>query len=201
MDKSPDHIEIRIDPELHVLVVLESLKPRILAEFGPRIERLIGARSGGLDLYQEVALKIFRVLGTCRAETVSELEGWIMTVASTTANRMLTSNLKIESRSQKRESFRIDRTDWAAELNDEELAKVEVREEAALVVKQMATINPRYREAVSLYYLGGMNYKQICERMKCSNEAARLLVSRGLASLRKQILAKATKATTQKTAP
>lgn len=182
MDRSPEA----------VVVVLESLKPRILNQFGPRIERLIGARSGGSDLYQEVALKAMRSLSTCRAQSVSELEGWVMTIAQTTANRLLSANLKFSNRSQKREAFRIDRTDWAAELHDEELLAVEVREEAAYVVERMAGIHPRYREAVTMYCLGGLSYEEICERMDCSNEAARLLVSRGLKAIRKLIQKDAT---------
>ena len=177
MDKSPEA----------VAAILESLQPRILSQFGSRIERLIGARSGGPDLYQEVAYKVFKSLPKFRGTTQDELAGWIMTIAGTTANRLLSANLKFANRSQKREAFRIDRTDWAAELNDEELARVEVREEAEYVIEKMAALSPRRREAVSLYYLSGMSYPQICERMNCSNDAARQLVSHGLADIRKYL--------------
>lgn len=183
MDKSPEA----------VVEVLEQLKPRILSQFGSTVERLIGARSGKADLYQEVSYKVLKSLPTFRGTSVDELEGWIITIASTTANRLLSSNLKFANRSQKREAFRIDRTDWAA-WEDEALVMAEVRDEAEYVVEAMASLTPRRRAAVSLYYLCSMDYPEICEWMGVNNDAARRLVSLGLADIRRILSDRATQA-------
>ena len=68
-----------------------------------------------------------------------------------------------------------------AETVEEHLEHKEERDELYSAIKNLS---PRQREAVQMYYMQEMDYKNITKRMGITSEVARALVSRGIKKLR-----------------
>jgi RNA polymerase sigma-70 factor (ECF subfamily) len=64
-----------------------------------------------------------------------------------------------------------------------------VDEQMVVVRAAMATLRPRYQEAISLRYLAGLSHPQAAEAMGCSAPAMAVVVHRALKALRRAIAA------------
>jgi RNA polymerase sigma-70 factor (ECF subfamily) len=64
-----------------------------------------------------------------------------------------------------------------------------VEERMRVVREAMATLRPRYREAISLRFLSGLSHQQAAKAMDCSAPAMAVVVHRALKALRRAIAA------------
>ena len=62
-----------------------------------------------------------------------------------------------------------------------------IEERMRVVRKAMATLRPRYQEAISLRFLSGLSHQQAAKAMECSAPAMAVVVHRALKALRRAI--------------
>lgn len=180
--------------ETQLIEALAATESIIRARFSRKIG-MIGQRVAVEDLLQSVALKAFKSLSKCTATTEEELNHWVLTIAQNCYKSLLTTNYAVK-RSAKMEGCAIGvATDESrdgfqpADMEGDASVKAEIAEEIQQVLSMLDQLTPDRARAIRMRYLDQMELNDIAEVMGISNEAVRCLVSKGLAKIRKQLVA------------
>jgi RNA polymerase sigma-70 factor, ECF subfamily len=152
--------------------------------------RLLSDTGDASDVTQEVFLKVFRSIGTFRAQ--SALKTWIYRIAVN------------ESHNRRRWLFRHRHNEVGLEeeFDDSEPRERAIpdagrspfdrafdREKHALIEHALARINPGFREAVVLRDLEDLSYEEIAEILQISIGTVKSRIMRGREALRGQLSA------------
>lgn len=167
-----------------------SLKFLIAARHG-RMLATIGQRVDVDDLLQVVAERAMASCAKCKATSVDEFQHWILTIASNSARLMIRDNCAIGKRSIRREGFAIGAASDAddstqrsgfqpADLDSDPSAIAEVAEATQAVLAVLDRLPVGQARAVRMRYLEQMGNQDIADKLGVSNDAVRLLVSRGI---------------------
>jgi RNA polymerase sigma-70 factor (ECF subfamily) len=180
MDRQPDS-----DEALMAQVVLgerAAMEPLVRRHATPLllfIQRLVGDRHLGEDLFQEVFLTVW--LKRDRYEPGRPFKPWLYAIAL----------------NQCRAVFRRQRTTFPVSLDRIALAPVATgrapletavaSETAALVNRAITRLPPQQREAVALRFLEQLSYAEIAGVLECTETTARSHMHHGLCALRKYL--------------
>jgi RNA polymerase sigma-70 factor, ECF subfamily len=152
--------------------------------------RLLSDTGDASDVTQEVFLKVFRSIGTFRAQ--SALKTWIYRIAVN------------ESHNRRRWLFRHRHNEVGLEeeFDDSEPRERAIpdagrspfdrafdREKHALIEHALTRINPSFREAVVLRDLEDLSYEEIAEILQISIGTVKSRIMRGREALRSQLSA------------
>lgn len=161
-----------------VYQTLESLRGLIQSRYGRKIERCIGSRVDGDDLYQEVCRRVFGAFESITATTQDQLEHWILTIAK---------NLYVDIvKAALADSRSVARTEGIGEF--EPAVEDDTYGETIWdALNALAFIPGRQAIAVRMRYLEQKDYEAIAAELGTTNDGARILVSRGLKQLNRAV--------------
>jgi RNA polymerase sigma factor (sigma-70 family) len=166
-----------------VVDALEDIRPVIDRKYGSRVERLVGARCDGLDLFQAVSMRAVQGIDGFEGQTQGELRGWLMQIAKNTSLRVIWTHLSCRKRATDIEWVMT--SDFLPSPSAEDPSdRAEIDEQCKIVVKALDKLTGRQREAVRLRFLESQSYEEVAEELECTVAAARSLVSRGLRTVR-----------------
>jgi RNA polymerase sigma factor (sigma-70 family) len=117
-----------------------------------------------------------------RAETPEQLRHWILTIAKSSYLTAVASNFAAKR------DIRKERAECGAEPfanTPEPIDIVATEHNLQLVKRYLYRLSPDSQRAVELRYLEQLGYSEIADRMGKTENAIRLLVSRGLRALKK----------------
>lgn len=176
--------EVRMKAKAVTDVLLE-LDAEIRSKYSQRISK-ISRRFDIDDLVQSTALRALRGAKSCRAETVDELRGWVMTIVKRTMLTAFAREIGASKRSILREAGEAELSSLSQDglfLDTIEAAE-ELERELLTVQELIATLPGRQAQAIRLRYLEQLEYCEIAEKMNATTLAVRSLVSKGLAKIR-----------------
>lgn len=172
-----------------LVAMLEVCNPVIRAKYANRI-RVLGHRFDTDDLCQVVAIKAVRYLPRFVGDTDAQLAKWIYAIAHNACEEAVVEHNRAK-RSFVREEVAIgcgrdDHQDGFLPAGSDHTPDVqaEINEETEAMMAAIETIPAQQAVAVRMRYLENRPYDEIAETMGVSNDAVRLLVSRGIKSVR-----------------
>jgi RNA polymerase sigma-70 factor (ECF subfamily) len=140
---------------------------------------LLGDSQEAEDVTQECFLRAFRF--RVGLQDPAKFPQWLLTIARNLARdhfRRRHATQSLDEPSQ-------------AELPDEQasppLRAIDRQERCTEVTTALAELPPRYRNALTLRYLCGLDYRTICQRLGLTDGALRGVLGRALARLRKAL--------------
>jgi RNA polymerase sigma-70 factor (ECF subfamily) len=152
------------------------------------VRRLMDDPAEAPDVVQEVFLKIFRNIGSFRGE--SSLKTWIYRIAVNEArnhrrwfSRHRRQEVAIDAGPGEAQSY----SDWLADPGRSPFESALDRETEALIEEALAAVNPKFRAALVLREIEGMNYEEIAEVLEISLGTVKSRILRGRDALRKQL--------------
>lgn len=151
----------------------------VVSSYGARIRRMayryVGRRDEAEDLAQEVFFRVYRHLGTFRAETGS-FQNWVVRVGR---------NLMIDYFRQSRrfQQYGGSRELETLKLRDEQGPApdraVECSETSEILMEGLRGLSPELKEAVVLRYLEGMSYQEIADCLRVPEGTIKSRINRG----------------------
>ena len=137
--------------------------------------RFLGTSSEAEDAVQEIFIELWRSAGRFNAETASEA-----TFIATIARRRLIDRLRKRSREPRVDALGPDSTVAMPELTP----TTDTDDEAARVLKQVATLPKEKREVLLLSIYHGLTHREIAERTSLPLGTVKTHVRRGLMQVR-----------------
>ncbi|MGH2889361.1 MAG: RNA polymerase sigma factor, partial [Solirubrobacteraceae bacterium] len=129
------------------------------------------------DLWAEVWAIAFENWERCRARDHRQAEAWVLGIA----RHQLASYYRcgaIERRALERLKWSVPVVDDALEAEIERVAHLDALQ--SLFAEALSKLPVKRRRAVRLRVILGLDYREVADRMGCSEQAARAHVSRGL---------------------
>lgn len=158
-------------------VVLSELEPIIKARHARCVSRY-SRRFDVDDLFQVTCMKAHMGLDKVRAETPQQLRHWILTIAKSS----LLTAIATEHAQKRDIRLEADSDQWSRTLAPE----VEQTNTSQLD-EHLRRASANSQTALRLRYLESKSYAEISDHMGITENAVRLLVSRGLKAIRKAV--------------
>ncbi len=160
----------------------------IVRDYGNRIRRMayryVALKYEAEDLTQEVFVRVYRNLGTFRADTGS-LQNWLVRIGR---NLMIDHFRQARRLRQYRDTQELD----ALKLPDDHVAPpdlhVEREESAALLEEGLRRLPRDLRQVLVLRFMEGMSYQEMSDKLGVPEGTIKSRVNRGCARLRSRIL-------------
>ena len=179
--------------EARLLAVLSEVESIIRSRYARKLS-MVSSRVEIDDVFQLVALKCYRALSQCRAESDDELRHWVLQAARHEVQTAITGH-RAAKRSTAREQVAIgvatddsrDGFQPAVELDPS--VACEIREQCDAMLYALNSLPANQAQAVRMLYLDGREYADIADAMGISINACRLLVSRGIKACRELVTA------------
>ena len=170
----------------HFMGLLDNLRPFIESRHARQITRL-GARFDMDDLYQTVAMAIFRDWDKCRATTDAERRAWVMRIARNAANKATRDNLA-GKRSLRFEQAQLGEAPTLDPPSEDVVPAVlaEINEELELVNAALDSLGAETAAIVRMRYEGA-TFKEIVTATGRSHASLDCLVRRSLEKLRTRL--------------
>ncbi|MCR9292062.1 MAG: sigma-70 family RNA polymerase sigma factor [bacterium] len=175
--------------EQELIDTLNEVESTIHARFGRRL-KMIGARCDTDDLFQMTAVKAFRFIHQCRAETPAQRKHWVLVIARNTAETIITQNYGMTGRSVRKEEVAIgiptdnSRDGFQPACEADPSQALQLTEEFGHALSRLDRIPSDQQRALELRFLHSMDYAEIADEMGITENAARLMVSRGAKAVR-----------------
>ena len=153
------------------------------------VSRLVDDPGDAADVAQEVFLKVFRKVGTFRAE--SSLKTWIYRIAVNEARnqrRWFVRHRGKEIGLEPAESDTQGPQDWLSDPGRSPYQSALDQETHALIESALKKVSPNYRAAVVLREVEGLSYEEISEVLDVSLGTVKSRILRGRESLRKHLV-------------
>ena len=149
------------------------------AEVMAFLRRLCGRGHDAEDLFQDVALRVWRNLGS--RPTLRNPRGWLMTIAY----RVF---LDHQAQTPKLAAL-LDNEDLSGrEWRDHDPAVLtERRERRGIVADAVAELSPATRSVVALHYTGGLSLREIARALGISVGTVKSRLNSGLEQLRRRL--------------
>lgn len=132
------------------------------------------------ELWSECWAEAFEGWQRCAAESPGEAEAWVFGIAR---NRLAAYYRSGAIKRRALERLRWTVPPLAAEDHDELVRLAELDELRQVVGDALGELPQMRREAVRLRVVAGLSYRDVAQRLGCSEQAARAHVSRGLRGL------------------
>ncbi|HTK08772.1 MAG TPA: RNA polymerase sigma factor [Ktedonobacteraceae bacterium] len=143
------------------------------------------------DMVQEIFLRAFLDLQRSSGLKIRtlKLRAWLYTIAwNACANRLSRNKQPVMVSIECEEGLIVDLEGLQSEQPELLLEQKERREE---LESQIATLPPRYRDVVSLYYFEGFSQQEIADMLEVRVGTVKVNVYRGLKMLQKQLAVQA----------
>ncbi len=170
---------------------LAECESTIHARFRRRLA-FVNQRMDTDDLFQITCMRALKSFATCKASNEDELKHWVLTIARNSCETEVTRHLGTDSRSLRREQCAIgvgtgeDSTGFNPSYESEPDVGMILAEEFGSAISRLDRIPKIQQRALEMRYLDQEDYTEIAEELACTENAARLLVSRGAAAVRGQ---------------
>ena len=143
------------------------------------LRRLCGRGHDAEDLFQDVAIRVWRNLGS--RPTLRNPRGWLMTIAY----RVF---LDHQAQTPRFASLSDDESLTARDWRDHDPAVVtERREQCGIVEDAVAELSPATRSVVTLHYTGGLSIREIAKTLGISVGTVKSRLNSGLDQLRRRL--------------
>jgi RNA polymerase sigma factor (sigma-70 family) len=164
-------------PESKLIEIINDSRAEIGAMSIRRL-RAVQARFDLDDLQQVTAMKAFANREKMADDSEETVKHWVKVIAANACKDALQHDLGTAKRSLKAT------VPLKEVIAPEESAAVEIADDLALVQFALTQIPATQAKAVRMVYLEMSEYAEVCSELGCSINAARSLVSRGLAAVR-----------------
>lgn len=175
-----------------LITVLAEVESTIRARFTRRLS-IIASRYDVDDLIGDVTLKCYEAIGSCRAQTETELRHWVLTTAKYTAETKITSH-RAAKRSTVREQVAIgvatdeSRDGYQPAIDGTVEMVAELQETYEDVTAALEHLPEMQAKVIRMLYVEGREYAEIAQCVGWSVETCRSIVSRGLKTLRAKLV-------------
>ncbi len=143
------------------------------------LRRLCGGRHDAEDLFQDVAIRVWRNLGS--RPTLRNPRGWLMTIAYRVY-------LDHQAQTPTLVSLSDDDVLPARGGRDQDPAMLtERRERCGIVEDAVAELSPATRSVVTLHYTGGLSLREIAKTLGISVGTVKSRLNSGLEQLRRRL--------------
>jgi RNA polymerase sigma-70 factor, ECF subfamily len=143
------------------------------------LRRLCGRGHDAEDLFQEVAIRVWRNLGS--RPILRNPRGWLMTIAYRVY-------LDHQERTPRFSSLSADEPPVAPAGRDHDPAlATERREQFGIVAHAVAELSPATRSVVTLHYTGGLSIREIAKTLGISVGTVKSRLNSGLEQLRRRL--------------
>lgn len=173
----------------NLVSTLAECEPIIHNRFRRRLS-FLNRRFDTDDLYQVVCMKALKFFGQCKAENESQLKHWVLVIAKNACESAVTEHLGMNNRTIRKEQVAIG-VATAQESNGFDPAYesdpsrvMELKEEFGHALSRLDRIPKVQQRALELRYLNQMEYAEIAAELGQTENAVRLMVSRGASAVR-----------------
>ncbi len=143
------------------------------------LRRLCGRGDAAEDLFQDVAVRVWRNLGS--RPTLRNPRGWLMTIAYRVY-------LDHQAQTPKLAPLSDDEAIPARGGRDQDPAVLtERREQCGIVEDAVAELSPATRSVVTLHYTGGLSLREIAKALGISVGTVKSRLNSGLEQLRRRL--------------
>jgi len=151
------------------------------------VARLMDQPSDASDVVQEVFLKVFRKIGSFRAE--SSLRTWIYRIA---VNEARNQHRWFGRHSGREVALEADSgiapSDWLEDPSPSPFDRARDRETVAVLEEALREMNPAFRSALVLREIEGLSYEEIAEILDLNLGTVKTRILRGRIALRERVL-------------
>jgi RNA polymerase sigma factor (sigma-70 family) len=165
-------------PESKLIEIINDSRAEIGAMSIRRLQA-VQARFDLDDLQQVTAMKAFANREKLVDDSEETAKHWVKKIAANTCKSALQHDLWTAKRPSLKMQIPLKEV-----IAPEESLAVEIADDFALVQFALTQIPATQAKAVRMVYLEMSEYAEVCSELGCSLNAARLLVSRGLAAVR-----------------
>jgi RNA polymerase sigma-70 factor (ECF subfamily) len=142
------------------------------------LHRLCGGGHDAEDLFQDVALRVWRNLNS--RPRLRNPRGWLMTIA-------YHAYLDYRARNPTVRLLPEDDSVPSVRRDQDPVAVAEHRERCLVLERAVAGLSPALREVVILHYTGGLSLRQVARTLGLSVGTVKSRLSAGLEQLRRQM--------------
>lgn len=165
--------------ECKLVEILQEVAPSVGATYVRKLAP-VRSRLDADDLMQITAMKAIANRESIKTSDVDEVRHWVRKIAKNEFSTAISENIKVAKRSVRRECG-LEDCRVAARQSSLDL---DLEAELGLVKLALQHIAKSQAVAVEMRYLEMAEYSEISMKLGCSVNAARLLVSRGIAAVR-----------------
>ena len=159
---------------------LELLIQRYLSPLYNFVFKYTHSESEAEDVTQESFVKIWKNITKFNAQY--KFKTWAYTIAKNTALDSLKKKglVPLEDTQES-----VDRALFTYQVLPE--AAIKQSEDMALIARNLASLNPKYQNVISLYYFFGLNFREIAEKLGQSIDTVKTRHRRAIFQLKKAI--------------